>query len=123
MPNKTLHLKGEKCSGGKHNKVRLTGLATGNAYGVRLQMFVIGKSVEPRCFKGIKTSPCRSRAQHKSWMSGDLFGDWVHELDRELALSKRKIAFIINTCTAHPLVENLKRVELIFLPPNTTSHT
>ena len=24
LPNKTLYLKGEKCSGGKHNKIRLT---------------------------------------------------------------------------------------------------
>jgi len=49
--NKTLHLKGKKCSGGKLSKVCLTGLAAGNAYGERLQMFVIGKSIKPRCFK------------------------------------------------------------------------
>ena len=73
LPNKTLHLKGGKCSGGKHSKVRLTGLANGNAYGERLQMFVIGKSVKPRGFKGVKTLPCQYRAQHKSWMSGELF--------------------------------------------------
>ena len=71
LPNKTLHLKGGKCSGGKHSKVCLTGLANGNAYGERLQMFVIGKSVKPRCFKGVKTLPCQYRAQHKSWMSGE----------------------------------------------------
>ena len=85
-------------------------------------MFVIGKSVKPRRFKGIKTLPCRYRAQHKSWMSGELFEDWVHELDRKFAVSKRKIVLIINNCTAHPHIENLKWVELIFLPPNTTSH-
>ena len=45
LPNKTLHLKGEKCSGGKHSKDRLNGLAAGNAYGERLQMFALGKSV------------------------------------------------------------------------------
>ena len=123
LPNKTLHLKGEKCSGGKHSKIRMTGLASGNAYGDRLQMFVIGKSVKPRCFKVIKTLPCRYRAQHKSWMSGELFKDWAHKLDQKFAISKRKIALIINNCTSHPHVENLKWVELIFLPPNTTSHT
>ena len=123
LPNKTLHLKGEKCSGGKHSKVRLTGLAAGNAYGERLQMFVIGKSVKPRCFKGVKTLPCRCCAQHKSWMSGQLFEDWVHGLDRKFSVFKRKIALIIDNCTTHPHVENLKWVELIFLPPNTTSHT
>lgn len=123
LPNKTLHLKGEKCSGGKHSKVRLTGLAAGNAYGERLPMFVIGKSAKPRCFKGVRTLPCRYRAQNKSWMSGELFEDWVRELDRKFSVSKRKIALIIDNCTAHPHLENLKWVELIFLPPNTTSHT
>ena len=86
-------------------------------------MFVIGKSVKPRRFKGIKTLPCRYRAQHKSWMSEELFEDWVHELDRKFAVSKRKIALIIDNCTVYPHVENLKSIELIFLPPNTTSHT
>ena len=55
-------------------------------------------------------------------MSGELFEDWVHELDRKFAVSKRKIALIINNCTADPHIENLKWVELIFLPPSTTSH-
>ena len=56
-------------------------------------------------------------------MSGELFEDWVHELDQKFAVSKRKIALIIGNCTAHPYVENLNWVELIFLSPNTTSHT
>ena len=58
LPNETLHLKGEKCSGAKYSKVRLTGLPAGNAYGERLQMFIIGKSVKPQCLKGIKSLPC-----------------------------------------------------------------
>ena len=123
LPNKILHLKGEKCSGGKYSKVLLTGLAAGNAYEERLQMSVIGKSVKPRCFKDVKTLPWRDRAEHKSWMPGELFRDWVHELDRKFAVSKRKIALIIDNYMAHPHVENLKWVEFIFLPPNTTSHT
>ena len=86
-------------------------------------MFIIGKSVKSRYFKGVKTLSCRYRTQHKGWMPGELFGDWVHELDRKFAVSKRKIALIIDNCTAHPHVKNLKWVELIFLPPKTTSHT
>ena len=73
--------------------------------------------------KMLKLCFCRYHAQHKSWMSGELFEDWVFELDRKFAVSKRKIALIIDNCTAHPHVENLKWVELIFLPPNTASHT
>ena len=86
-------------------------------------MFVIGKSVKPRCFKCVKTVICRYRAQHKSLMSGEFFENWVHEIDQKFAVSKRKIALIIDNCTAHPHVEKLKWVKLTFLPPNTTSHT
>ena len=123
LPNKTLHLKGEKYSGGKHSKVCLTGLAAGNTYGEILEMFFIGMSVKPRSFKGVKTFLCRYRAQHKSWMSGELFEDLFHGLNQKFVVSTRKIALIIDNCTANPHVENLKWVELIFLPTNTTSHT
>ena len=33
----------------------------------------------------------------------------------------RKITMIVDNCPAHPHVEGLQAVELIFLPPNTTS--
>ena len=59
LPNKTLHVKREECSGGKHSKVHLTGLAAGNAYGERRPMFVRRKSKNPVCFKGVKSLPCR----------------------------------------------------------------
>ena len=123
LPNKTLHLKGEKCSGGKHSKIRLTGLAAGDAYGERLPMFVIGKANKRRCFKGVRILPCRYRAQRKSWMTAELFEEWVRELDRTFSAAKRKIALIIDNRTAHPHVEQLVSIELIFLSPNTTSHT
>ena len=77
LPNKTLHLKGEKCSGGKHSKIHLTGLAAGNAYGEKLPMFVIGKANKPRCFKGVRNLSCRHCAQCKSWMTAELFEEWV----------------------------------------------
>ena len=47
LPNKTLHLKSEKCVDGKHSKTRLTGMAAANAVGEKLPMFVIGKSARP----------------------------------------------------------------------------
>ena len=69
VPNKTYHYKNEKCTEGKHSKVRLTGMATGNVNGERLPMFVIGKSEAPRCSKGVENVPCHYRAQPKSWIS------------------------------------------------------
>ena len=52
LTDKTYHFKREKCSGEKHSKLHLTGMAAGNAKGERLRMFTIGKLKNPRCFKG-----------------------------------------------------------------------
>ena len=60
LPNKTYFFKGQKCSGGKNSKVRLTRMAVENAIGEKIPMFVISKSKTPRCFKHMK--------KKKSWM-------------------------------------------------------
>ena len=41
---KTLHLKDDKCTGGKHSKIRVTGLADANMNGDILSMLSAGKS-------------------------------------------------------------------------------
>ena len=99
------------------------GMAAGNAKGKSLPMFVIGKSKNSRCFKGVKRVPCCYRPKQKSWMSSELFEEWVKELQRNFGSEKRKIALIIDNCPAHPDVPVLEWVELIVLPPNTTSVT
>ena len=53
-------------SGGKHGKVRLTGKAASKALGEKIQMFVIGKSVNPRSFTHVRNLPCRYRSQKKA---------------------------------------------------------
>ena len=53
----------------------------------------------------------------------ELFGEWVRKLEQKFSAANRKIALIIDNCTAHPHVDQLESIELIFLPPNTTSHT
>ena len=123
LPSKSLHLKDEKCIGGKFSKVRLTGLAAANANGEKLPMFIIGKSKSPRCFKNLKQLPCRYRGQKKSWMDSDLFEEWVREVDRKFEQQNRKVVLIIDNCPAHPAIGGLKAIQLIFLPPNTTAVT
>ena len=121
LPNKTLHLKSEKCSGGKNSKIRITGLAAANSVGDKLPMFVIGKLKAPRCFKNVTSLPCRYRSQKKSWMDSTLFEEWVRELDVKFQKENRKHALIIDNCPAHPTIADLSNAKLIFLPPNTTS--
>ena len=57
LPSKTIRFKGQKCSGGKHSKVHLTGLAASNAFVKRHPVFAVGKAENPRCFKGVKQLP------------------------------------------------------------------
>ena len=49
--------------------------------------------------------------------------EWLRQLERKFSAANRKIALIIDNYTAHPHVEQLNSVKLIFLPPNTTSHS
>ena len=55
-------------------------------------------------------------------MTAEIFEEWVRQLDRKFTAANRKIALIIDNCMTHPHVEQLNSIELIFLPPNTTSH-
>ena len=121
--NKSLHLKNENCAGGKHSKLRLTGLTAADAVGEKIPLLVIGKSKKPRCFKHIKHSPCRYRSQKKSWMDRILFEEWVRtsRSNRRFTKEERKIVLLVDNCPAHPSIDNLVSTELIFLPPNTTS--
>ena len=68
LPDKSYQLKTEKCSGGKHSKIRITGLEAANDVGNKFPMLVIGKAKIPRCFKNIKKFPCRYQSQRDNWM-------------------------------------------------------
>ena len=103
-------MKGEKCSGGKHRKVWLTGVAVASAAGEKLPIFVIGKLAKPRCFKNVKSLPCRYRSQLKSWMNSFLFDEWVNERDKKFEKENHKVILIVDNCPAHLIIEGLKAV-------------
>jgi hypothetical protein len=54
-------------------------------------------------------------------MTSDLFEAKLTHWDRELRLQKRKITLLLDNCPAHPVLEKLKNIKLVFLPANTTS--
>ena len=54
-------------------------------------------------------------------MDNILFEEWIQEIDTKFTKEKKKVALIIDNCPEHPTIDNLKFIELIFLPPNTTS--
>jgi hypothetical protein len=93
LPDKTLHFKGETCTGGKASKERITILLCCNMDGSeKIQPFVIGKAKQPRCFRGIKHLPVRYEANRKAWMTGLLFEAWVRHIDKKMAGQHRQIS-------------------------------
>ena len=121
-PEKTLKFKGEKCVGGKKSKERLTVLLCANMTGnEKRKLLVIGKAKQPRCFKNVKKLPVRYVANRKAWMTSEIFREELRLWDKELQRKKRKILLILDNCPAHPLVDNLSSIELMFLPSNTTA--
>lgn len=122
LPEKTLSFKNEKCIGGKKSKERLSILFAANIDGSeKLTPLVIGKSLRPRCMKNVKSLPVIYDANPKSWMTSSIWEKTIQRLDRCFLKKKRKVAFIIDNCAAHCKVPGLNSIELVFLPPNSTS--
>ncbi|CAH0718342.1 unnamed protein product, partial [Brenthis ino] len=119
-PDKTLKFKGEKCVGGKLSKERITVLVAANMSGTeKRKLLVIGKSKNPRCFKNIKQLPVTYKANKSAWMTSQIFEEEVRKWDAEL--KSRKILLLVDNCPAHPIISNLRNIELAFFPANTTS--
>ena len=57
----------------------------------------------------------------KNWMDSILFEEWIRELDSKFEREGRKIVLNVDNCPAHLRVKDLKAINLVFLPPSTTS--
>jgi len=55
-------------------------------------------------------------------MMSTIFKTWVKKLDIKMN-NNRKIALVVDTCTAHPALHGLTNFKLVFLPRNTTAKT
>ena len=67
--NRSLTEASQICTGGKKSKDRLTCLSFTNARGGKGRPLIIGKSANPRCFRGIQDSrllPCQYFKNSKS---------------------------------------------------------
>ncbi|XP_072141031.1 tigger transposable element-derived protein 6-like [Dermacentor andersoni] len=121
LPSKTHALKGDRCPGGKHSKLRVTVLLCVSMDGShRLKPFVIGRSKKPTCFKN-QHIPVRYRSNKKARMTRDLFEEWLLEFDSLIEGQGRKVVLLLDNCSAHSVNPKLTSVELMFLPPNTTA--
>ena len=125
LPDKTFTFRGEKASKPvKESKQRLTLLVGSNMDGSeKLDLLIIGKFANPRCFKGVRSFPVQYQHNTKAWMTSTIWTEWMRAFDKKMRCKKRHVALVIDNCPAHPQVSGLSHVEVIYLPATTTSKT
>lgn len=84
-PNRTLILQDEKMElrGVKKQKDRLTVALCANMTGtIKLPLYCIGKSANPRAFKGFdRERYCKWSSNNTAWMNGDTFRQYLRWFD------------------------------------------
>ena len=116
LPEKTLSLKGEKCTDGKSSKERLTILFCTSMTGEKMNPVVIGQSKNPRCFKGshFEKLPLEWYFNHKSWMTRAIMSDWLTTFDRKMQRANRKVLLFLDNATWHATTVELQNVKVVF---------
>ncbi len=101
LPESTLDIKGNKCSGGQQQKDRLTILFCCNSDGSdKLEPLVVGKYKDPRCFKGIRHLPVSYTNTANAWMTTALFKIWLIKLDNKMKMKNKHILALIRLLNA-----------------------
>ena len=121
----------EDCISSKGSKNRVSVLGCSNAAGThKTKLLVIGKNVNPRCFKGVKVFPVIYRSNKKGWMTTKIFLQWF---ERYFVREARahctsvgldpncKIVLLLDNCSSHPALLMKDNVMGLYLPPNCTS--
>ena len=92
LPGETLCFKNEELFGSKKSEEQFTANMDSSD---KLQLFVIGKSANPCCFKGIKKLPVTYKSNKNSWMTATLFQEWLQWFDARLQKQRKKSLFTI----------------------------
>ena len=125
LPDSTLNHVAESCKGGKQGKDRVTVALTCSAMGEKLPPLIIGKSKNPRAFRGIDTSKFKAKYLNsaKAWMTNPLFNIYLKGMDDFFKHEGRKILLFLDNAPVHIVDEATKliNVELRYFPPNLTS--
>jgi hypothetical protein len=81
----------------------------------KLRPLVIGKSLNPQCFKNLNKSTLSVtyRANSKAWMRSDIFVEWIKDLDYYFRIIERKILLLVNNAGSHFNPKILKRIILL----------
>ena len=94
--------------------------------GQKKKLLVIGKSHKPRCFKSISYDhdrlPVDYEANDSAWMTSKIFDRWIEKWNTDVAQKNQRILLIADNFSGHSsYTARASNIEILFLPPNTTS--
>ena len=89
-------------------------------------LFVIGKSEKPRCFRRLNEAVKHELSQiylnqKNAWMNALIFEKVIKKFNDKMKKDNRKVLLFLDNCTAHILKNELSHVKLIYFPSNITS--
>ncbi|EGD78255.1 hypothetical protein PTSG_12868 [Salpingoeca rosetta] len=123
-------------AGAVTNKQRLTVALCCNASGTdKLPLYVIGKAANPGCFakgwRSLHDSGAHYDSNSSAWMTSTIFNNFLKDFTRHV---QRPVWLIVNNARSHIVADgtpgtwfglkgvSIGTVNVVFLPPNTTSH-
>ncbi|GFW19277.1 tigger transposable element-derived protein 1 [Trichonephila clavipes] len=114
--------------GHKSSKDRVTLLLCSNASGdFMLKPLLINKYLRPRALKGKDLKQLHWMANPKAWMTTAIFTEWFNNClvpEVEVYMKEKsldfKVLLIADNAASHSQLEH-PNIQLVFLPPNTTS--
>ncbi len=115
--------------GRKINKERIILVICANSdSSEKIPLTIIGKHLNPRCFKGINrdTLGARYHANAKAWMTQNVFRLWLLDFDRWM--QGHQVLLLLDNCLGHIPLEKFAKMNVVlrntcifYLPPNMTS--
>ncbi|KAH9379459.1 hypothetical protein HPB48_012855 [Haemaphysalis longicornis] len=118
----TFVVKGDRCHGGKQNKLRISVLLCVNMDGSdKRTPLVIGKRKEPRCLANSRKLNETYTSSAKAWVTREIFSTWPQAFYAEMKDAGRRLCLVLDNCSTHHVEDiELTNVEGKFLPPNCT---
>lgn len=120
LPNGSYSYGSTQMSGLKIPKDRITLLFITNASGSDKYVYSIGKYKQPRCFRG-KTIPISYKHNKKAWMTSATWCEILKEMNEKFKKLNKNIVLLIDNASCHKLDFTPENIEIVFLPPCTTS--
>jgi hypothetical protein len=121
LPSKTYCFTDESPYGSRKSKDRITVVVICNADGSDRTCAMIGKSVKPRAFRGIKYFPIDYYQQRNAWINGSIYEKILKKLNQKMRSLNKNILLFVDNCRTHLYDIQLSNIFVRFLPANSTS--